>query len=252
VPPFVSRWADLRARLAAVERWILPGECLICRAPVEPDPRDPLVCGPCRSRWLPLPEPQCARCGQPVSLPLACRLCAAWPPGLSGVRSAVWLDAGARRAVHLLKYEGWWRLSEALAVPMRRLLSAGAPVTLIPIPLGATRQRARGYNQSGVLANALGRLLGVPVVEHALRRRRDTATQTALTPEERRANLSGAFVAVGKPPRRPVLVDDVFTTGATLVEAANALVTAGAPSVEGVTFARAPRPLADAEAAPII
>jgi predicted amidophosphoribosyltransferase len=164
----------------------------------------------------------------------------------------MWLDAGARRAVHLLKYEGWWRLSEAMATPMRRLLSAGAPVTLIPIPLGATRQRARGYNQSGVLARALGLLLGVPVVERALRRRRDTATQTALTPEERRANLSGAFVAVGKPPDGAVLVDDVFTTGATLVEAANALLAAGAPLVEGVTFARAPRPLADAEAAPII
>ncbi len=230
---------------------MLPGECLICHAPVEPDPRDPLVCGPCRSRWIPLPEPQCPRCGQPVSLPLACRLCAGWPPALSGVRSAVWLDAGARRAVHLLKYEGWWRLSDAMATPMRRLLSAGAQVTLIPIPLGATRQRTRGYNQSAVLARALGLLLGAPVAEHSLRRRRDTATQTALTPEERRANLSGAFVPVGRPPSRAVLVDDVFTTGATLLEAANALVAAGARSVAGVTFARAPRPLADAEAAPI-
>jgi ComF family protein len=163
----------------------------------------------------------------------------------------VWLDAGARRAVHLLKYEGWWRLSDAMAAPMRRLLSAGPPATLVPIPLGVTRHRARGYNQSAVLASALGLLLGVPVAEHSLRRHRDTATQTALTPEERRANLSGAFLAVGRPPRRAVLVDDVFTTGATLVEAANALVAAGARSVEAVTFARAPRPLADAEAATI-
>ena len=200
---------------------------------------------------MPLPEPQCARCGQPVSLPLACRLCAGWPAGLVGVRSAVWLDAGARRAVHLLKYEGWWRLSDAMAAPMRRLLSTSAPLTLVPIPLGATRLRARGYNQSAVLARALGLLLGAPVLERALRRRRDTRTQTALTPEERRANLSGAFVAVGRPPRNPVLVDDVFTTGATLVEAAAALMAAGAATVGGVTFARAPRPLADAEAMPI-
>ena len=186
-----------------------------------------------------------------MSLPLACRLCAGWPPGLSAVRSAVWLDAGARRAVHLLKYEGWWRISEAMALPMRRLFSTGAPVSLIPIPLGTTRLRTRGYNQSAVLARAVGQWLGEPVAEHALRRRRDTRTQTALTPEERRANLSGAFVAQGRPPENIVLVDDVFTTGATLVEAAEALMAAGAAGVTGVTFARAPRPLADAEAMPI-
>lgn len=251
MPPFASRWVDLRARLSAVERWMLPGECLLCRAPVEPDGGDALVCAPCRSRWSPLPDPQCFRCGQPLSLPLACRVCADWPTGLSGVRSAVWLDTGARRAVHLLKYEGWWRLSDAMSLPLRRLFSTGQPVTFIPIPLSAPRLRARGYNQSAVLAEALGRRLGAPVAEHALGRRRDTKTQTALTPEERRANLSGAFVATGRPPVNPVLVDDVFTTGATLVEAAAALLAAGARTVGGVTFARAPRPLADAEATSI-
>jgi predicted amidophosphoribosyltransferase len=77
----------------------------------------------------------------------------------------------------------------------------------------------------------------------ALCRRRETTTQTALTPEERRANLSGAFAIREPPPRRPVLVDDVLTTGATLAEAALALRHGGAGEVTGVTFARAPRPL---------
>lgn len=167
---------------------------------------------------------------------------------MDGVRSAVWLDALARDAVHLFKYSGWWRVGGAMAETMRRTLSIPAGTTLVPIPLGATRQRSRGYNQSAVLAESLGRLFRLPVARAALRRRRDTATQTALTPEERRANLAGAFVAEGAPPRQPVLVDDVFTTGATLAEAAAALLAAGAARVSGVTFARAPRPLAEAAA----
>jgi len=151
--------------------------------------------------------------------------------------------------VHLLKYQGWWRVSDVMADTIRRFAPPPAGSTLVPIPLGATRLRTRGYNQSAVLADALGRLLGLPVAHRAIRRRRETTTQTALTPEERRANLAGAFEPAGAPPANPVLVDDVFTTGATLAEAALALLGAGAGAVSAVTFARAQRPLADAAAA---
>jgi ComF family protein len=162
------------------------------------------------------------------------------------VRSAVWLAEGARRAVHLFKYEGWWRLADTMARAMRPILCAGTAAVLVPIPLGASRQRTRGYNQSAVLATALRRITGLPVAADALHRGRETTTQTALTPEARRANLAGAFRAAGPAPLHAMLVDDVFTTGATLAEAAAALLAAGAERVEGVTFARAPRPLADA------
>jgi ComF family protein len=222
----------------------------VCRWSVEVSESDPLICAQCRARWNPLPQPQCPRCGQPEIPGIPCRLCADWPGGLGGVRSAVWLDPPARRAVHLLKYSGWWRIADSLAETMRRTLGSAGGGTLVPIPLGVTRQRSRGYNQSAVLAESLGRLFDLPVALHALRRRRDTATQTALTPEERRANLAGAFESTGAPPPRPVLVDDVFTTGATLAEAAGALRAAGAARVSGVTFARAARPLADAAAGP--
>ncbi len=250
MPLSLPRWGELGTVLEAVERWLLPGECLLCRAPVEADARDSLICAPCCARWAPLPEPQCPRCGQPLTPGIACRLCADWPPGLRGIRSAVWLDAPARRAVHLLKYSGWWRISEPLAATIGGRLRFDAGITLIPIPLGPARLRSRGYNQSAVLAAALGRRLAVPVAANALRRRRETTTQTALTPEARRANLASAFVAPSRAPVHPVLVDDVFTTGATLAEAAAALFEAGAQTVSGVTFARAARPLADAAAAP--
>jgi ComF family protein len=249
VPLSVPRWRELSAALAAVERWLLPGECLLCQGPVEAGPQDLLICAPCRYRWTALPEPQCSRCGQPLTPGIDCRLCTAWPQGFEAVRSAVWLDEAARRAVHLLKYEGWWRVSEAMALTLQRLLRCEPGITLIPIPLGKARLRSRGYNQSAVLARALSRRWGVAVWEMALERRRETTTQTALPPEARRANLAGAFRARAVP-ARPVLVDDVFTTGATLAEAAAALLEAGAGTVSGLTFARAPRPLAAALAAP--
>ncbi|MBA3497908.1 MAG: ComF family protein [Gemmatimonadales bacterium] len=229
--------------LAGVERWLLPPVCLLCDSPVPPRQGDDLVCDLCRSRWEPVPAPLCARCGQPAFGELECRLCAGWPMGLDRVRSAVWLRGTARDAVHRLKYEGWWRVAESLATAMRGLEPLTGQVSLVPVPLGARRLRARGYNQSERLATALGALIRRPVRPDGLSRPRETKTQTALTPEGRQANVAGAFAGGPVAGLDCVLVDDVFTTGATLVEAASALRRAGAARVEAVTFARAEPPV---------
>lgn len=248
MPRFAERLAAgavaWRSSLAELERWLLPSACLLCEAPVAALEGDALVCALCRARWRPVPVPLCDRCGQPAFGDLACRICADWGPALRRVRSAVWLEPSARAAVHRLKYEGWWRLAESLAEAMRGLEPLTGRVSLIPVPLGSRRARERGYNQSERVAAALGRRLGLPVRTELLRRTRETRTQTALTPEARRANLAGAFTAGDASGQALVLVDDVFTTGATLAAAAEALMAAGAASVDGVTFARALEPVA--------
>jgi ComF family protein len=126
-----------------------------------------------------------------------------------------------------------------MSTAMTRLEPLTGGVSLIPIPLAPKRERLRGYNQSERLAAALGGRLGLELRADGLRRARETPTQTALTPDERRANVSGAFAAGRVRGIRAVLVDDVFTTGATLLAAAEALMAGGAAQVEAVTFARA-------------
>ncbi len=241
----MPRWlAGSAEYLRAAERWLLPGHCLLCHERVGRATDDPLVCPLCRSRWVRLPFPQCSRCGQPTDADTECRVCREWPPELAGVASAVWLEPSARKTVHLLKYEGWHRITEAMAGPMATLPPVAGGGLLIPIPLGAARLQTRGYNQSAALARSVGRFAGMPVAETVLARVRDTRTQTRLTPEEREANLRDAFRVAGAVPARVTLVDDVFTTGATLVSAARALLKGGARAVTAVTFARAELPLA--------
>jgi ComF family protein len=157
----------------------------------------------------------------------------------------VWLDGGAREAVHALKYRGLPRIAADLAESLVRLLPRPVPGTLlVPIPLGPARLKRRGYNQSEVLARALGRRWSLGVAPQLLVRVRNTPTQTALTPAARLANVAGAFRVRNGESRKPliVLVDDVFTTGATLAEAARVLGEAGVSSITAVTFGRASIP----------
>ena len=250
---------------SALERLLLPAECLVCHGLLAADRADDLVCPVCRSRWRPVRPPWCERCGQPEPHFGPCRLCREWPGALGTVRSAVWLDAGARITTHAFKYRDLPRIAEDMAAAMTRLVPAPpARAQLVPIPLGAKRLRARGYNQSLWLARALARRWRLPVRSELLVRTRDTRTQTALTPAARLANVAGAFAvrngeggirnvaassgslhdhsALRTPHSALVLIDDVFTTGATLAEAARALEQAGFTTISAVTFGRASIP----------
>ncbi len=215
-----------------------------------------------RALDLALP-PTCAGCGREGA-----PICDACRPGLSvrrgrpgglpiGLPSDVPLPilqlewcapyAGlARRALHGLKYGGERRLADPLGRAMaERWREAGAGGDLlVPVPVHPDRRRVRGYDQAELLARSAGACLGLPVVP-ALQRARATRPQYELGRELRAANVAGAFAVVPSATVRAamrgrwiVLVDDVATTGATLVACADALLGAGAAGVSALTLAR--------------
>lgn len=206
------------------------------------------LCAACLEAYPAFRPPWCARCGRPLGHDGLCRTCRGVSSPLRAVRSVGPHVAPLRDAVHALKYEGVRALAEALAERMAATCAlAGFPVTaIVPVPLHARRVRQRGYNQAALLARALAGCLGLPLHEEWLARERNTRSQVGLTRAERWANVDGAFRVtdvhggVGAPAgQRVLLVDDVYTSGATLRAAAAALRAATAEGVWAITLTRA-------------
>ena len=210
---------------------------------------DGIVCGHCWSRVRLLPHPRCERCGHPSGRH-ACRWCDVLPPFVRSARSYCWMGAGrGDDIVYALKYEGWTRVGEAMASRMARLSWPADVVeertAIVPVPLSPQRRRERGFNQSAVIGAALAPLWRTEVWEGVVIRSAATASQTQLTPGERKSNVAGAF-AVPASARSTVrgahfvLLDDVVTTGSTLRACASALFAAGTRTISYMTFGRAP------------
>ena len=170
--------------------------------------------------------------------PEGCARCRDWPAGLEA-RAAVRYGGVAVPLVRHLKYAGWLHLAETCGEAMARHIQVTPLDALVPVPLHPVRLRARGYNQARVLAEALGAIHALPVLD-VLERVRATRSQVGLGRFERALNVEGAFIC--RPGAPPVvgLVDDVTTSGATLAAAGSALLTAGARRVVGLAFALAP------------
>jgi len=202
-------------------------------------------CDDCLAAAPHVSQPVCARCGNPLppreSLCPQCRL---HPPAFAAARAWALMEGSARQAVHRLKYRRDLALADVLAAQLLALVqSLGWPVeTVVAVPLGKQRQKARGYNQAALLAFPLALGLGVPWARHALARVRETRSQVGLDIAARRRNVARAFQAMDAAAVRGktvLLVDDVMTTGATLDASARALLHGGAAQVYAVTVARA-------------
>ncbi len=176
--------------------------------------------------------------------------------GLEGVYSLSPHVAPLREAVHALKYEGLRALATPLAGLLWRAWQAGplAVDVVAPVPLHVRRVRQRGYNQSELLARAFCAASGLPFRPGELVRHRDTRSQVGLSLAERQANVAGAFGcrSGSLSGRRVLLMDDVLTTGATLMACSAALRDAGARAVYALTLTHAEESaLADLAGGPI-
>ena len=180
-----------------------------------------------------------------AAVPLSPLGCDVIPPAITLATAIGPYDGRLRDIVQAFKYDPRATIAKHLAARMR---AAGADVLAgadlaVPVPLHRSRERTRGFNQ----ARALARHLGLPVADALVRTRR-TESQADLPAERRQANVRGAFATPAGPEIRPtgvknrvvVLVDDVWTTGATLSACATVLRDAGAADVRALTAARAP------------
>jgi ComF family protein len=233
--------APVRASL--VDRLIslvIPPLCLGCR---EPELSGHAVCDRCRVRLVPLRDPRCGRCGAPVvaSAP-RCPECRGRALSFRTAWAPFAYEAVARRLVGALKLRGATRGAAFMGAEIASRAPPGLlRGTLIPVPAHPARRRRTGMNQAACIARSLARAAALPVAD-ALERSPDSTPQVGLARRDRLANARDSVAAEGEAPGgRLVLVDDVYTTGATLDACGRALLGAGGEEVVAVTFARALR-----------
>ena len=232
----------------AVLRLVYPEICQLCKSE-HASAREGLVCRKCWSRVRFIRPPFCERCGLPfegdLTTAFVCTNCHDLQLHFTSARSAVVAKTVVLEAIHQFKYNRALWFEPFLA---DLLVRAAAPALqrerwdfIVPVPLHPLKLREREFNQAAVLAAHLSRATHIPLAENFLHRVHATATQTLLSREKRAANMKNAFAVwrgVTLTGKRIVLVDDVFTTGATTNMCAQALRLAGAGEVCVWTVAR--------------
>jgi len=226
---------------------VFPPVCVQCHGLVEGSGFRHL-CVRCAAQLPIVSPPCCTTCGHPfygeVHGERLCPHCEGLAPAFREGRTAVLLKGPARTLVHELKYRRAWHVLEDMGEVVRRtpgLAEFARDAILVPVPLHPRKERERGYNQSRLLAEQLGRIAGGSTsVQSLLRRTVDTVSQTGFDRRTRRQNLKNAFAlargAVLNSEDHYILIDDVFTTGSTLNSCARVLRRAGCLNLDVITF----------------
>lgn len=218
---------------------IYPHFCLVCEEPV-----GHFLCAECTEQIDTIEPPCCRKCGVPTEL-FYCPECELREFAFEGARSAGIFDGVLRDAIHEFKF----RFNIGLADPLSELMVRCFPNTylagmvdiVVPIPIHHSRLVERGFNQAIELSRRFCKRISLPMETGALYRIKKTKHQVNLPYDQRAINIEGAFAVKnhGKVAgKRVLLVDDVFTTGATLNEAAKVIREAGAATVYAYTLAR--------------
>ncbi len=228
---------------------VFPAHCALCTKPLEPG-HGICLCDPC---WTGLPrvrQPFCPKCGRPIAgqamapFAIPCGECRIVPPRFGICRSPGLYEGGLKQCIHLFKYGGKRELARPLGLLMAECVARefqGVEFdALVPVPLHRSKLRDRGFNQAELLARKLGGHMGVPVAHRALMRVEARESQSTLTRSARLKNVRGVFAVPDRElveGQRFLLIDDVFTTGATVEECVRVLLMNGAGAVDVCTLA---------------
>jgi ComF family protein len=235
----VSPWL---APLRFVADFALPPRCPGCGAVIG---EDHLFCAECWGTLRFLAPPWCAGCNRPFAYDRGpetrCAGCLADPPQHAGIYAAVAYGEVARGVALRLKYGGRTALAETVGRQMARLLPPGAEL-LVPVPLHRWRLWSRGFNQAALIAAAITRACGLPHDPLLLRRTRATPPLRAMGAKARARVVAGAFRVVDPHAalhgKSVVLIDDIYTSGATTDACVRTLLRAGAAKVAILCWAR--------------
>jgi len=221
--------------------FMLPPYCVLCGQPSG----SACLCTGCKSD-LPFTGTQCLRCGLPLGSPKdkICGECIQKTPPYFRTVCPLRYEFPVNRLVQAFKFRRQLAAGRILSQLICETVDSSQfslPDTLVPVPLHGLRMLSRGFNQAYELASYAGRVLDIPVLNDALRRRRNTRAQSGLSRKQRHRNLRGAFYWRGstRPGRHVALIDDVMTTGTTVAECSRILRKAGAKRVDVWVAARA-------------
>ena len=224
-----------------IKQLLFPLRCPMCDEPVRPF--GALICPECMDKKKMLVAPYCMKCGKSISEDVEyCRDCRREEHVFVRGRALYEYDSVAASS-YRFKYGGRQEYAdffgEELAFYLGSFIREVKPDVLIPIPLHKMRQKGRGYNQAALLARALGERIGVPVWEKYLLRVKNTTPLKRLNPKERQNNLKKAFIISRNDVKLKtvILVDDIYTTGSTIDEAARTLLESGVERVYFVALA---------------
>lgn len=200
---------------------LYPKRCPVCHGVLKGKDG---ICPDCRKQLHYITEPKCKKCGKQIEKTEEeyCRDCQRFSHAFDKGAAVFVYDDVMRRSISMFKYHNRREYAKIYAKEMyrhcRHFLKMAAPDVILPVPVHKRKKRQRGFNQAELLAKELGKLTGIPVDTGYLVRREKTTPQKELTRQQRKVNLKKAFEvsSTGKYYKRVLLIDDIYTTGATM------------------------------------
>jgi competence protein ComFC len=240
----------VKSALRRILGFVFPQNCISCGGRIEEE--EHFLCAPCKGDIGLIQQPYCFQCGVPADLSYAypheefvCGDCRKSPFEFDQARSLGFYDTVLRTTIHQFKYRKQMGVLSEINLLLKNYFQEnpgfGRGFTVSPIPLHYNKMKERGFDQAFLIARQVARILKLPLEGGLLRRVKATLPQATMTRVERARNIKGAF-EINRPEliagKNILLIDDVFTTGATVNEAAKVLKKKGAGKIFVLTLGR--------------